>query len=192
MAGFTVPIVTGNYGTAASGGTVTFTPTGPMANNNVMLPPLPIVVTLSGTGTFSQALQSNGDVGTVPQGIQWGVTESIPSAPSRDYNISVPPIIVETNGSVLSSALNVVQLSTATATLAMVGQSITGTGIPASTTIIAAQVGNPTNDPLNPAPLLPLNSVQISANAVAGTALTVTIGATIDISALMPGTIGWT
>ena len=74
----------------------------------------------------------------------------------------------------------------------MIGQSITGTGIPSNSIITAVQVGNPVNDPINPVPAEPLNSVTISNKATAtATGLALVIGATIDISQLMPGNLGW-
>lgn len=193
MAGFSIVTLTGDYGSSAAGGTLNFTLSQPISNNNVILPCIPVVVTLDGAGTFSQTFQSNVDAATVPQGSQWGVTEEITGSSVRDYSIQIPPIVTETDGQTFTGAdANVVLLTTATASLNMVGQSITGTNIPANTTIIDVQVGNPTGDPFDTSTTYPLNSVVLSNNATgAGTGLTLTIGTTIDISQLMPGSPIW-
>lgn len=85
--GFSSVTVTGTYSPSTSG-TITFTLTQPMANNDVILLPDPIIVTLS-SGTFSTTLSANDDTATVPQGVLWGVTENITGCQPRDYFITV-------------------------------------------------------------------------------------------------------
>lgn len=80
--------VTGQAGQPASG-TVTFTLTQSMSNGNVIVPPQPVVATLSGSGHFSVWLYANDDLGTVPQGVRYGVTEQVAGAQPRDYFIVV-------------------------------------------------------------------------------------------------------
>lgn len=90
---FTAITVTGTFesesGVPASG-TLTFCLTEAMENTNVIIPPEPIVVTLDGSGHFSQALLANDNSGTVPQGVMYGVTEQVTGAEPRDYFIAVP------------------------------------------------------------------------------------------------------
>lgn len=85
--GFTIVNVTGTYSPATSG-TVTFTLTQPMANNDVILLPSPTIATLA-AGAFSVALAANDDITTTPQGVLWGVTENISGCQPRDYFITV-------------------------------------------------------------------------------------------------------
>lgn len=186
---FSSVILTGNFGASATG-SLTFTLTGRMSNADLTLVPTPVTVVLA-SGAFSETFAPNDDTGTVPRGVAYAVTELIDAAQPSDYFIDIPPVVIETNGSTTLNSTTV-QLSSAKATAAMVGQSITGTGIPTGTTITGVTVGNPINDPFNPAPTLPLNSVTMSAEATAtGTGLTLTIGATIDLSMLRPGNKGW-
>jgi hypothetical protein len=89
---FTLVRVTGTFtgqaGQPASG-TVTFTLTQPMSNGNVIVPPQPIVAILNSAGHFSVWLYANDDPETVPQGVQYGVTEQIVGAQPRDFYIAV-------------------------------------------------------------------------------------------------------
>jgi hypothetical protein len=71
-------------------GTLTFTATQAMTNGDVVLPPSPVTVTLDEDGHFSLTLAANDDAATVPQGVQYGVTEQIAGAQPRDYSIVVP------------------------------------------------------------------------------------------------------
>ena len=92
MPGFTSVEVVGTFNTSAgqpAAGTLTFTLTQAMANNDVVIPPNPIVVTLDEHGHFSVDLAANDDTATVPQGVQYGVTEQIAGAQPRDYFILV-------------------------------------------------------------------------------------------------------
>jgi hypothetical protein len=47
-------------------------------------------VVMTGAPQFSVTLQANDDPGTVPQGVWWGVTETITGAQPRDYFITIP------------------------------------------------------------------------------------------------------
>lgn len=90
---FTAIVITGTFESesgAAASGTLTFTLTRAMANSDVVIAPAPIVVTLDGSGHFSTTLLANDDASTVPQGVQYGVTEQITGAEPRDYFITVP------------------------------------------------------------------------------------------------------
>lgn len=172
---FSAPVVTHTIenadGTTASG-VVKFTLTHQMTNGSKTIVPAPISAALDNSGNLSQALISNQDLGTVPTGVQWRVDFRILGADPSTYFIVVPPIVVETNGSVTLNS-KTVQLSSLLAIPEMVGQSITGTDIPALTTITAVNVT--------------LNQATISALATGtGTALTLTIGTTIDLGALLP------
>ncbi len=137
--------------------------------------PSEITANLDATGHLSQAVTSNLDPGTIPAApgnTQWRVDIRILGAQVETYNVTVPPIQVETNGSSTAGSETVV-LSSLTAALFMVGQSISGSNIPVGATITAVNVS--------------ANSVTISAPASGtGTGLTLTIGATIDLGALLP------
>ena len=90
---FTAITVTGTFEAAsgaAASGTLTFTLTEAMENGNVVVSPAPIVVALDSSGHFSTNLFANDDMGTVPAGVQYGVTEQIAGAEPRDYFITVP------------------------------------------------------------------------------------------------------
>ncbi len=89
---FTTVVVEGTFKTSAgqsATGTLTFTLTQPMVNSDVSVQPSPIIVTLNGSGHFSTTLYANDDEGTLPQGVQYGVTEQITGAQPRDYFILV-------------------------------------------------------------------------------------------------------
>ena len=192
MAGFSSVTLTGNYG-AGTTGTLTFLLTMAMANNNVIALPQPIVITLSAAGTFSQAFNANTDPTSYPSGTWYAITENIDGFPSRDYAIQIPYIQVETNATVKDGS-DVIQLSTATASTNMIGQSITGTGIPANTIITGANPPQPVGELGDYLPTSPnYNTITISNNATAaGTGVTLTMGETIDISWLMPAVLPWT
>jgi hypothetical protein len=173
---FTLVTLTGNYGSAATG-TLTFTLTETMADADSVLVPQPITASLA-AGAFSQVLQSNVDPATSPQGVMWGVTEQVTGAQPRDYFIEVPTQLTETAGATTVGS-PYVQLSSVTGALWMTGLPITGPGIPANTTVALV--------------LQQTNQLQLSTNTTAtGKGLSLVIGTTtIDISALMPTTMGW-
>ena len=101
---FTVVTVVGTFqseSAAAASGTLTFTLTKAMENGNVVIPPAPITVTLDGSGHFSQTLLANDDTGTVPPGVQYGVTEQIAGAQPRDYFITVAQAVTPVDISTL-------------------------------------------------------------------------------------------
>lgn len=172
---FTAPVITHSFenadGTSGSGN-VKFSLLGRMTNSGKTIVPASITSNLDGSGNISQAVTSNLDPLTTPQTTEWRADLNILGASEESFTISVPPIQTETNGSIISGALNIVQLSSLTANAYMVGQSITGTGIPSSTTILAVNTTT--------------NQVTISANASIGTSLTLVLGVTIDLGALLP------
>lgn len=189
MSGFSSVTLTGNYGSAAVG-TLTFLLQQPMMNSAVTVIPSPIIISLA-SGAFSQSFNANNDIGTVPSNVYYGVTEELANSPVSDYFICIPPIRTETNGSTTSGS-EIVQLSSITATDDMVGQSITGAGIPSGAYITAVQLPVPQGEIFNYPFATDLNTVTISASATAtAKALTLTLGQTIDISRLRPGALGW-
>lgn len=176
---FSQPTVTHSFtqGTQqAATGTIEWSLLDPMTNGSVtLLPPSSIIANLS-SGAMSQAITSNIDPGTVPAApwnATWRVDIQVTNAQLQSYFVTVPPIQTELSGSTTLNS-KTVQLSSLTAADFMIGQSITGTNIP-STTIITAV--NTT-----------LNQVSIS-NAASGTgsALSLTLGATVDLEYLLPG-----
>lgn len=89
---FTPVTVEGTFKSSAgqsAAGTLTFTLTQAMVNGGVSVPPSPIIATLDGSGHFSTVLYANDDEATVPQGVQYGVTEQVTGAQPRDYFILV-------------------------------------------------------------------------------------------------------
>lgn len=183
---FSLVTLTGSYtdgqGSQMSG-ELTFTLAGVMSNDRITAQPVSYIVALVG-GAFSVALYANTDAGTIPTGMLWQVTEALygtqtgaqAQANARDYNIEVPGKVIETNGT--TSALlgaQAIQLSTLQWAQVVPGQSVTGSGVQAGTFVTGVDAG--------------LNQVTISNNLLSyGTGLSFTFGATIDISALMPGT----
>lgn len=89
----TVITVTGQFqnqdGTAAAG-TLQFQLTAPISNGGVTVYPVPISVTLNGSGTFSVPLPANDDTATTPAGSMYTVIERITSTSNREYTIVVP------------------------------------------------------------------------------------------------------
>lgn len=174
---FTAPVITHTFtnatGTSASG-TVTFTLLNRMTNGTKTIIPGTISPTLSSTGALSQAVTSNLDAGTVPNDTMWRVDQRIAGDVSiQSFSIVVPPIVTETNGTTVNGSPTVT-LSSTTASRMMVGQSITGTGIPSGSVITAWDSTT--------------NQVTISNNATAsGTGVELVIGTTIDLGYLLPG-----
>lgn len=191
MAGFSQVTVTGNYG-AGTTGTLTILLQQPMMNNAVTVPQQLLTVTLNTSGSFSQVLNANGDTGTTPQGVSYNVSESITGSPFADYSIFVPRIQNETDGTIKSSDLSVIYLSTATADPSMIGQSVSGPGITTGTVIASVVEPIPIQEVIN-YPFQPnSNSVTLSQPASgAGTGLAFTFGESIDISYLRPQQLGW-
>jgi hypothetical protein len=102
--GFTQVTLTGTFQEPAGGpaaGTLTFTLTQAMANADVTIPPKPITATLDENGRFRVVLFANDDEDTVPQGVQYGVTEQVTGAQPRDYFI----LVSHTEGAVDISTL---------------------------------------------------------------------------------------
>lgn len=176
---FTSPSITHTFINAdgsAGSGAVQFTLLGPMRNGTTSIVPAEVTANLDASGSIAQTLVSNLDTGTYPAApgnMQWRCDMRVLGlSQTLTYTITVPPIQIETAGSTKINT-ELVQLSALTASPLMLGQSITGTGIPASSTVTAVNVTS--------------NQVTISANASAtGTGLTLTIGATIDLGVLLP------
>lgn len=188
---FSQVTVTGDYGSGTTG-TLTFLLQQPMMNEGSTSVPQLVTVTLDSTGSFSQVFDANGDASTYPAGIWYNVTEAIDGAPFADYAVHIPAIQVETNGSIASSDLSVVQLSTATASEDMIGQSVSGTGIQSGTVVQSVQLPIPLQE-IDNYPFTPgTNTVTLSQPATAaGSKLTLTFGSSIDISYLRPAALGW-
>jgi hypothetical protein len=176
--GFTAPVITHTWenadGTPASG-SVTCSLTARMTNGTTSIVPAEITANLNSSGVLSQSLTSNCDAATTPpNAAQWKLDFRIQGAQLETFYIVVPPIVIETDGAT-ESGQDTVALSSQTANTNMIGQSITGTNIPADTTITGVLSGT--------------NGVTMSANATgSGTGLTLTIGATIDLGQLLPET----
>jgi hypothetical protein len=85
--GFTLVTLTGTFQTGGepATGTLTFTLTQPMQDGDSILPASPVTVSLDENGRFSVVLAANDDPATVPQGVQYGVTEQVVGAQPRDY-----------------------------------------------------------------------------------------------------------
>lgn len=89
---FTAVELVGTFNTQAgqpATGTLTLTLTQAMTNGDVVIPASPVTVTLDESGHFATHLAANDDTATVPQGVQYGVTEQIVGAQPRDYFILV-------------------------------------------------------------------------------------------------------
>lgn len=78
-----------NQSGEAASGTLTFTLAQSMSNDRVVIAAVPIVVTLDAEGHFSVVLLANDDEDTTPEGVQYGVTETLTSAQPRDYSITI-------------------------------------------------------------------------------------------------------
>lgn len=91
---FTTSTVTHKFETAdgnPAAGSVTFRLTKRMTNGGVTLVPSEVTVNFDGTGSISQALTSNNDVGTVPGDAMWEVTVRVANqAIVGPYPIAVP------------------------------------------------------------------------------------------------------
>lgn len=158
-------------GTPASG-TVQFTLSKRMTNGSSSYVPASISANLNSSGVLSQAVPSNLDPGTYPTDSEWRVDIRIMGCPEEQVVGQVPPLLTETNGSTTAGS-PIVQLSSLTAVYYMRGQSITGSNVPASTTILSVNVTT--------------NQITMSANATGnGSALTLTLGATLDLGAFLP------
>lgn len=176
---FSAPLVTHTFVNAdstAASGSIEWTLGARMQNGTQSIVPSSITSNLDANGLLSQLITSNTDSGTVPTApgnTQWRVDMRILGSSIETYFVVVPPIQTETNGSIVSGALNVVQLSSLTAAEFMVGQSAICAGkIPSDATVLSVN--------------LTTNTVTISANGTAGTALSVTLGTTIDLGQLLP------
>lgn len=85
--------LTGNLGSGAAGAWLVFTPTNWLfdATDSLTLPPEPVPVQLSATGSFSQLLLATDNTAPVPSGWQWQVAFSgIKGVPAFSYNFLLP------------------------------------------------------------------------------------------------------
>lgn len=179
---FSTPTITHSFlssptGTAA--GVIEFSLLDEMTNGTVtLLPPAIVKAPLDANGALSQGITANTDPGTEPTSpwyANWRVDFQITGAQAQSYVITVPAVLVETSGTVLSSALNVIELSAVSGYNLVVGQSVTGTGVPSNTIISSIDVtaGAP-------------GKVTVSNNVASGTGQTFTFGSTIDLGYLLP------
>lgn len=177
---FSTPTISHSFqsseGTVATG-VVEFSLLTPMTSGTVtLLPPAITSANLDGSGDISVVLTSNLDPGTEPAP-PWQATYRVDiqvnGAQSQSYVITVPPIQTETNGSIVLGALDIVQLSSLKAAQYMVGQSIVCAGnIPTGATVVAVNTTN--------------NTATMSTAGTAGTALSIVLGDSVDLGALLP------
>jgi hypothetical protein len=180
MSGFSTPTITHIFenadGTAASG-SIEFSLLGLMTNGSTTIVPASITSNLLSSGALSQVVTSNIDGNTfpaAPRNATWRVDIRILGASATSYEITVPPVLTETNGTTVNLS-QTVTLSALIAAPYMIGQSITGTNIPTSTVVTAINAT--------------ANTITISNAATgSGTGIALTIGATIDLGALLPNT----
>lgn len=134
-------------------------------------------VNLDSSGNLSTtAVASNLDPltePTPPWNSSYRVDIQITGAQSLSYIIDVPPIQTETNGSIVAGALTTLVLSSLTPKQFMVGQSVVCAGnIPVGATVISVNTTT--------------NTASMSTAGTAGTVLSVVLGTSVDLSALLP------
>lgn len=175
---FTYPTITHNFGSSSSGGVVEWSLLTPMTNGTVtVLPPNIVSSTLDASGNLSEnTVPSNLDASTEPS-YPWAATYrldiQVTGAQAQSYVIQVPPIQTETAGSIVSGALNTVQLSLLSAAEYMIGQSVACAGhVPAGAVVTGVNTSN--------------NTITMSTAGTAGTSLSVTLGTDIDLGYLLP------
>lgn len=157
-----------------------------MTNGAISItPPLLVPVVLDSSGNISiNTLPSNLDPGTqpaAPWNTAYRLDIMLTGAQEQTYNILVPPIQTETNATTTNTS-NIVKLGTLTAEPWMIGQSITGSGIPSNTIIIGA-----TNTSGSFPQQVTLNQITLSNNATAtASGVSLTLGATVDLGYLLP------
>lgn len=78
-----------NMDLSAAAGSVSFSRTTEITDGTTILPVVPIMVTLDGTGSGSVVLAANDDSTTTPTGSGYMVTERIVGAPVRTYKITL-------------------------------------------------------------------------------------------------------
>ncbi len=186
---FTTPTIThifeGPPGTPATG-SVEFSLLGWMTNvTTTLMPPMIVTSSLDSSGNLSVTnVPSNIDPDTepaAPWNALYRVDFQITNAQAESFVVTVPPIQTETNATVTSGS-KTIKLSSLTAEWWMVGQSITGTGIPTGTIV---------TDATNVVGIYPqqtaVNEITISnAPTAGGTGVSLTLGETIDLGYLLP------
>jgi hypothetical protein len=161
-------------------GTVVATPNSTLTNGGIEYPPAPIAGVLDPSGrivaqsTYALEIGATDDAGTEPTGSSYTFTLKLDGASIQEFSAVVPAASTanETNGAtVLNSA--VVTLSSLVAAASMVGQAITGTNIPADTTVLSIGAAG-------------TNQLTLSAEATATTATgcAFTVGGAVEFSAL--------
>lgn len=180
---FTYPQITHNFqigGGQPATGTVEFSLLGSMNNGTAsIIEPAIVSVNLDSSGDMTtSAVPSNLDSGTEPAPPWNSLTRvdiQITGAQALSYVTAIPPIQTETNGGIVSGALSTLQLSSLTAKQFMVGQSVQCAGnIPAGATVISVNTTN--------------NTASMSTAGTAGSGLTATLGANLDLAVLLPTT----
>lgn len=186
---FTTPTITHTFqgppGTPSTG-TVEFSLLGWMTNGTVsLIPPMIQTYSLDASGNLTVSnLPSNLDTDTQPAP-PWNsiyrVDIDIVGAQAQSFVVTIPPIQTETNAT-LTSGSTTVTLSSLTAQWWMIGQSVTGTGIPTGT-IVTGAVNVEGSFPQQ----TQVNQITISNPAtVSATGATLTLGATVDLAYLLP------
>jgi hypothetical protein len=176
MSGFTTPAIGHVFlnadGTYASGA-VEFSLLARITNGATSIVPSSLTANLSTAGTFSQAVTSTLDPGTFPTNVQWRIDMRILGASAESWVTSIPPIQTETAGSIVAGSLTTLQLSSLMAATYMFGQSLACAGnIPSGATVTGVNTT--------------ANTLTMSTAGTAGTALSVVVGTSIDLGALLP------
>lgn len=176
MSGFTAPAITHTFVNADStnaSGAVEFSLLARITNGATSVVPSSLTANLSTAGTFSQVITSTLDPGTFPTNAQWRIDMRILGAQEESWVTAIPPIQTEMAGSIIAGSLTTLQLSSLTAATYMFGQSLACAGnIPAGATVVGVNTT--------------ANTVTMSTAGTAGTALSVVVGTSIDLGALLP------
>jgi hypothetical protein len=84
--------VTGNLGTSAATGSGLFTPSGWLTDttDELLIPPMPVPVTLPAAGTFSVPLLATDNSAPQPSGWTWAVTFQLPGINAYSFTFPLP------------------------------------------------------------------------------------------------------
>jgi hypothetical protein len=157
-------------------GQITFKLTDAIYNGATSYPQAPQSAMLDASGRiidpsgYAFQVVANDDAGTSPVGTAYVVTARITGQLVDEFTVVVSEAATATDSATLVSGSDVVTLSTLIPSAAMLGQAISGTGIPALTTVTAVA---PT-----------AGTVTISAPATASTTSTVTLGGVVMFNTL--------
>lgn len=186
---FTTPTITHTFqsppGTPAVG-TVEFSLLGWMTNGTLsLIPPMIQTYALDSSGNLSVSnLPANLDPDTQPAP-PWNsiyrVDIDLVGAQAQSFVVTIPPVQTETNAT-LTADSTTVTLSSLTAQWWMIGQSITGAGIPTGTIVTGA---------VNVVGSFPqqtqVNRITLSNAATdSATGVTLTLGESVDLAYLLP------